>query len=91
VKKRNVFDEFRKHFGNGEGMSDLEVTLTAALHELVCIGGLYLCDPGDAQCPHCQKCERGSWQEDNVDVIHLINAAIEKFCRPAATERQGGA
>jgi hypothetical protein len=79
----NIFDEFRKHWGNGAEMSDLEVALETARYELIVQNGLRVCDP--AQCSDCK------WPTHDIDtgeIINLINAAIEKFCRSAATERQ---
>jgi hypothetical protein len=61
-------------------MSDLEVVLAAARHDLTTVNGVRCCD--------IESCGRETWQEDTTGTIRLIDAAIEKFCRPAATERQ---
>jgi hypothetical protein len=76
-----IFDEFRKHIGNGAEMSDLEVTLETALYELVCVNGLIVTDLRDVP-----PSPETTWDIDVTEVIQLLNAAIEKFCRPAATE-----
>jgi hypothetical protein len=85
--KENLFEKFRGYIGNGAGMSDLQVVLETARHELVCADNLYCCDRVE-KCPHCENCKRGSWILDTTKSIQLIDAAIKRFCRPSGIERQ---
>jgi carbonic anhydrase/acetyltransferase-like protein (isoleucine patch superfamily) len=76
----NIFAEARARHVNGKTMSDLQVALETARHDLSVINGKRRCD--------IEQCERETWREDTSDTIKLLDAAIESFCRPAATERQ---
>jgi hypothetical protein len=71
-----IYDKFRKHLIGGESMSDLQVALENARHELVCVNNLAVTDGTGIE----------PWKVNVTDVIRLLDVAIE-LQKQAADER----
>jgi hypothetical protein len=79
-ERKKIFNEARKLYADGANMSDIEIALESALHDLTVIHGTRHCD--------CVTCPRETWVEDVHFTIKQLSAAIASLPKYQRSENK---